>query len=301
MFTYLNGWENIVHRSSYAMTSFLHSLSLYLFVYASISLLFFETVPLSLDVFTYIVSISLSWFDDGETTNNCVYAFIVYVFIGTFQCSGYLCAVCVYERNVKCWRWNGTDADDDDVMIWDPPKYGKLCVSCWQVCASFPWWPWTLMNERFHMSVWALHFGRFYMPIYTRWWVLCIVCLVSSTFFTILILIERCVCVIYDSSRTHYFSLWTIFTVLSLSLSSELSVLHVTVTIYVFCMAWGEYTACKWISPAGIWMLFWFSFGRTQTHTPSDWSIGRKGSLNVFHSEQKFINTLQPNTPSNTY
>lgn len=301
MFTYLNGWENIVHRSSYAMTSFLHSLSIYLFVYASISLMFFETVPLSLDVFTCIVSISLSWFDDGETTNNCVYAFIVYVFIGTFQCSGYLCAVCVYERNVKCWRWNGTDADadDDDVMIWDPPKYGKLCVSCWQVCASFPWWPWTLMNERFHMSVWALHFGRFYMPIYTRWWVLCIVCLVSSTFFTIPILIKRCVCVIYDSSRTHYFSLWTIFTVLSLS--SKLSVLHVTVTIYVFCMAWGEYTACKWISPAGIWMLFWFSFGGTQTHTPSDWSIGRKGSLNVFHSEQKFINTLQPNTPSNTY
>lgn len=155
------------------------------------------------------------------------------------------------------------------------------------------------MNERFHMSVWALHFGRFYMPIYTRWWVLCIVCLVSSTFFTIPILIKRCVCVIYDSSRTHYFSLWTIFTVLSLS--SKLSVLHVTVTIYVFCMAWGEYTACKWISPAGIWMLFWFSFGGTQTHTPSDWSIGRKGSLNVFHSEQKFINTLQPNTPSNTY
>lgn len=214
----------------------------------------------------------------------------------------FVCGVCVWAKcemlTVKwywCWCWWWCD-DMRPTKIWEImcELLASLRLFSLMTLNSYEW---EVSYECVGSSLWSLSYAHLHTMVGAVYRVPGVINILHYSHF------NRALCMRYLWFESHTLFLFMnhFYRTLSLSLSSELSVLHVTVTIYVFCMAWGEYTACKWISPAGIWMLFWFSFGGTQTHTPSDWSIGRKGSLNVFHSEQKFINTLQPNTPSNTY
>lgn len=140
---------------------------------------FFTDRPLSLDVLPTSPASLLSWLCDGETPNNCIYQKCMYMCVVGECVPVFMPLVPVLSlslrlahsslpKHISCAANVTTTAT---TATYEPPKYGKLCVGYWQVCASFQ----MTLNSAFPCM-----FAFFFLGPSPRW-LLCTRCIVKHS------------------------------------------------------------------------------------------------------------------------
>lgn len=136
MFTYLNGWENIVHRSSYAMTSFLHSLSLSIYLSMHQYRCCFSKPSLCLLMF--LPTSSAFRYHDSMTAKRqiIVYMHLSYMCLSVHFNAPVICVRCVCMSEM--WNADGEMVLMLMMMMWWYETHQNMGNYVWVVGKSAP-------------------------------------------------------------------------------------------------------------------------------------------------------------------